>query len=123
MNVSSISPLQKQQFVDNIQKWVVLEKQLKLLHEKTKEIRESKNALTQDICEYIKTRNLSTIEISDGELKVFEKREYSPLTFKYIEECLGKIVSDADQVEYIMNYLKKNREIKTSADLKRTYQK
>lgn len=123
MNVSSITPLQKQQFVDNIQKWVVLEKQLKLVHEKTKEIRESKNALTQDICEYIKTRNLSTIEISDGELKVFEKREYSPLTFKYIEECLGKIVSDADQVEYIMNYLKKNREIKTSADLKRTYQK
>lgn len=123
MNVSPITPLQKQQFVDNIQKWVVLEKQLKLVHEKTKEIRESKNALTQDICEYIKTRNLSTIEISDGELKVFEKREYSPLTFKYIEECLGKIVSDADQVEYIMNYLKKNREIKTSADLKRTYQK
>jgi hypothetical protein len=123
MNVSSITPLQKQQFVDNIQKWVVLEKQLKLVHEKTKEIRESKNALTKDICEYIKTRNLSTIEISDGELKVFEKREYSPLTFKYIEECLGKIVSDADQVEYIMNYLKKNREIKTSADLKRTYQK
>ena len=123
MNVSSITPLQKQQFIDNIQKWVVLEKQLKLVHEKTKEIRESKNALTQDICEYIKTRNLSTIEISDGELKVFEKREYSPLTFKYIEECLGKIVSDADQVEYIMNYLKKNREIKSSADLKRTYQK
>lgn len=123
MNVSPITPLQKQQFVDNIQKWVVLEKQLKLVHEKTKEIRESKNALTQDICEYIKTRNLSAIEISDGELKVFEKREYSPLTFKYIEECLGKIVSDAHQVEYIVNYLKQNREIKSSADLKRTYQK
>jgi hypothetical protein len=90
----------KTQFVENIQKWVILDKQLKLIHEKTKEIREHKHRLTDDICGYIQNKSLSTtkIEISDGELKMYEKKEYSPLTFTYIEESLAKILTDIAEV-------------------------
>ena len=115
----------KKQFVENIQKWVILDKQLKLVNEKTKEIRENKHRLTNDICDYIQNKNLSTtkIEISDGELKMYEKKEYSPLTFTYIEESLAKILTDKSQVDYIIEFLKKNREIKNSVDIRRTYHK
>ena len=115
----------KTQFVENIQKWVILDKQLKLIHEKTKEIRENKHRLTNDICGYIQNKNLSStkIEISDGELKMYEKKEYSPLTFTYIEESLAKILTDKSQVHYIIEFLKKNREIKNSVDIRRTYHK
>jgi hypothetical protein len=115
----------KTQFVENIQKWVVLDKQLKLIHEKTKEIRENKHRLTNDICGYIQNKNLSStkIEISDGELKMYEKKEYSPLTFTYIEESLAKILTDKSQIDYIIEFLKKNREIKNSVDIRRTYYK
>jgi hypothetical protein len=115
----------KKQFVENIQKWVILDKQLKLVNEKTKEIRENKHRLTNDICNYIQNKNLSTtkIEISDGELKMYEKKEYSPLTFTYIEESLAKILTDKSQVDYVIEFLKKNREVKSSVDIRRTLYK
>jgi flagellar basal body P-ring protein FlgI len=115
----------KKQFVENIQKWVVLDKQLKLIHEKTKEIRENKNKITHDICNYIQNKNLTNtkIEISDGELKMYEKKEYSPLTFSYIEDSLSKIITDKSQINYIIQFLKQNREIKSSVDIRRTLHK
>jgi hypothetical protein len=115
----------KKQFVENIQKWVILDKQLKLVNEKTKEIRENKHRLTNDICDYIQNKNLSStkIEISDGELKMYEKKEYSPLTFTYIEESLAKILTDKSQVDYVIEFLKKNREVKSSVDIRRTLYK
>jgi hypothetical protein len=41
-------------------------------------------------------------------LKFYEKREYQPITFGYLEESLGKIIPDKTQVNYIMNYLRKH---------------
>jgi len=115
----------KQEFVENVQKWVILDKQLKIIHEKTKDIRETKQQLTEEICTYIKNKNMTNtkIEISDGELKMYEKKEYPPLTFTYVEESLAKILSDRSQVDYIIQYLKSNREIKSSVDIRRTYKK
>jgi hypothetical protein len=115
----------KKQFVENVQKWVILDKQLELIREKTKEIRETKNKLTNHICDYIQTKNLSNtkIEISDGEIKMYEKKEYSPLTFTYVEESLAKLLTDKSQVDYIIQFLKKNRETKSSVDIRRTCHK
>ena len=115
----------KQDFIENVQKWVILDKQLKIIHEKTKDMRETKQHLTEEICTYIKNKNMTNtkIEISDGELKMYDKKEYSPLTFTYLEESLGKIITDKSQVEYIIQYLKSNREIKSSVDIRRTYKK
>lgn len=115
----------KQDFIENVQKWVILDKQLKIINEKTKDIRENKQHLTEEICTYIKNKNMTNtkIEISDGELKMYEKKDYSPLTFTYVEESLAKILSDKSQVEYIIQYLKSNREIKSSVDIRRTYKK
>jgi flagellar basal body P-ring protein FlgI len=98
---------------------------LKLIHEKTKEIRENKNKITHDICNYIQNKNLTNtkIEISDGELKMYEKKEYSPLTFSYIEDSLSKIITDKSQINYIIQFLKQNREIKSSVDIRRTLHK
>ena len=59
------------------------------------------------------------IEISDGHLRYVEKKEYSPLTFSYIETCLSQVIKNSDQVEYIMKYIKENREVKTSMDIRR----
>lgn len=124
-NENNVAIEPKKLFVENIQKWVILDKQLKLIHEKTKEIRENKNKLTNDICDYIQNKNMTNtkIEISDGELKMYEKKDYSPLTFTYIEESLAKILTDKSQVDYIIDFLKKNREIKSSIDIRRTYHK
>jgi hypothetical protein len=114
----------KQQLIDDVQKWVLLEGKLKEVNEKVKGMRDLKNQLTRNITEYMKSNNLkSNIEISDGELRFYEKKEYSALTYTYIEKCLKDIIADEKQVEYIIKYLKENREQTMSTDIKRFYNK
>ena len=113
------------ELIENIRKWVLLDTQIRTINEKTKVIREVKQKVTTQICNYIINKNIQDkkIEISDGELKVFTKNEYSPLTFSYIEECLSKIISNKEQVQYIIKFLKENREIKHSSDISRIFSK
>lgn len=116
---------EKKTFVENVQKWLLYEQQLKLVSDKAKQIRESKNTTAESICQYMQTHGLSQnkIKITDGELKICEKKEYSPLTFGYVEECLAKIIPEKESVEFIMEYLKQNREIKTTHEIRKTTNK
>lgn len=117
-----IVPQHKEQFIQNIKKWVLLDSQLKIVNEKTKKMREMKHDLTRQISDYSNNHKINNkIAISDGELRITEKREYSPLTFTYIQECLQKIISEQEQVDFIMNYLKENREISIAPDIRRTF--
>jgi hypothetical protein len=113
----------KQQFIENVKTWVLMDSQIKIINEKIKKIRESKHQLTESICEYMKESNLleNKIGITDGELRVYEKKEYSPLSYTYIEKCLAEIIHDKKQLDYIIQYLKQKREITVSLDIKRTY--
>ena len=108
-------------FIENLKKWVVLDKQLKFVNEKTRQIRETKTALTKELCDYVHHRNINNkvIDITNGELRFVEKRDYSPLTFSYIKECLDEMIADKTQVDMIIQYLKDNREIRTSYEIRR----
>ena len=113
------------QLIDSVKKWVLIDSQLKIVNEKTKIMRENKSKLTEAICAYMKTNNITQnkIGISDGELCIHEKKGYSPLTYKYVEKCLAELISDASQVEYIIQYMKSKREIEIEYDIRRTYKK
>jgi len=115
----------KQELIEKIQKWVTLDSQLKIVSEKTKQMREMKSHLNSQICDYMNAHNMAQnkINISDGELRIHEKKEYSSITFGYVERCLAELIKDKAQVNYIMQYLKDNREISTCSDIKRTYKK
>lgn len=114
---------EKEKFIENIQRWVKIDSQIKLINEKVKKAREIKNQLLENIIKYADSNdaNNTKIEISDGELRFYDKREYQPITFSYIEESLGKIINDKKQVEYIMDHLRENREITISKDIRRSY--
>ena len=110
----------KAQLINDVQRWVLADTQLKQLTEKTKQMREVKSAANANIMLYMKQTNYNgNIKISDGELLIYEKKEYSPLTYSYIEKCLAKIIPDETHVEYIIQYLKENREVTTNQDIKR----
>jgi hypothetical protein len=113
----------KLQFIENVQKWVLLDNQLKIVNEKTKKMREMKHTLSEDICKYMNENNLKNkkIGITNGELRMMEKKDYSPLSYGYIEQKLGEIISDKSHVEYIIQYLKDNREITVSQEIRSTY--
>lgn len=113
--------MSKEDLINNIKNWVLLDNKQKNINEEIKTIREKKNNITNDIYNYMNEKSITDkkIQISDGYLKIFEKKEYSPITFTYIENCLKKIINDPDQINYIIQFLKDNRQIKSSYDIKR----
>lgn len=117
----SVPVQSKNEFINNIQIWVQLDSNLKKINEKSKELREYKNTVTANICEFIETNHLeeTKIEITGGEIKYVDKKDYPPLTFDYIETTLGKIIKDKSNVDYIIKALKDNRKITTHKELKR----
>lgn len=119
MNTTTIDS--RTQFIENIQKWVKLDSQLKYVNEKIKTIRDMKSQLSENICEYVEKNNITTkINITDGQLLINEKKIYSPLSFGYIEECLEKIIDDSEQIDFIINYLRDNREVDYIKEIRRT---
>jgi hypothetical protein len=125
-NHSTIVPIE--QYKNDIALWVLLENQLKTINEKTKKMRDKKHEASERICKYIAdTNSKNKIKIKDGEqiseLRIYEKKEYSSLTFGYIESCLKKIIHDEEQVDYVIQFLKENREITSSLDIRKITEK
>jgi hypothetical protein len=108
---------------ENVKKWVLCDKQLKLAKEKIDKIRDLKQELGISILSYMVNHPISNNEIviTDGKIKMYEKKEYSPLTFSYIEQCLAKIIPEKSHVDFIIQYIKDNREVKTTPDLRSIY--
>ena len=121
-SLSTSFSIEQSTFIQNIKKWVMLDSQIKLIGDKTKQLRQLKTQLTESIVSYIQNnKRPDKIEITDGELRFYDKKEYPPLTFTYVEKCLDEIIPNKEHVQYIMKYIKTHREIKTTLDVKRIY--
>jgi len=112
-------------FESNIKEWVKIDDQLKLLHQKQKELREKRGNLNYEINRYIEGNNLnnSIIQINDGSLKYNSHKSTQPLTFRFVRECLNKCISNKESVEQLMNYIREHRESEINYELKRYYKK
>ena len=108
-------------FEGKIQQWVALDNQLKQLNEKTKELREKRNLLEENITSYASINNLSntTVQISDGKLKFADTKVPEPLTFKYLEKTLSEVIKNESQIKLIMEHIKQKRTVKIVPEIKR----
>jgi len=115
----------KDEFINNIKQWVNLDSQLKIVNEKTKLMRERKTLLNSQICEYANENNIYNkhIEITDGMLKFYKRKEYKPLTYGFVEESLHEIIPNKEHVEFILKHLKEKRETVIHDDIRRNYTK
>jgi hypothetical protein len=108
-------------FENQIKQWVLVDNQLKILNDKMKTLRETRNALSGNITSYAEKNNLSnsTVNISDGKLKFVNTKVQAPLTFKYLEKTLGEVIHNDIQAKYIVEQLKDKRETKIVPEIKR----
>jgi len=108
-------------FEGQIKQWVQLDNELKILNERTKDLREKRNTLEKNITTYAASNNLSnsTVQISDGRLKFANTKVPEPLTFKYLEKTLSEVIKNENQVKLIMEHIKQKREIKVVPEIKR----
>jgi hypothetical protein len=106
-----------------IKRWVELDNKIKITAEEVRDIRTEKTVINDEILEIVEEKQLSkaTVNISDGKLKFVTSKHTAPLTLTYIEKCLSDLITNGKQVEQIMAYIKKNRETKTTTEIKRVY--
>lgn len=111
----------KEQFIENVKRWTAIDTKLKIVNENTRKLRDMKHDLTSEICDYMSKNDLAnnTICISDGDLKVYDKKEYAPLTFTYVQNCLNEMVTNKEDVAKMIDYMKEHRQVKTSKDIRR----
>jgi hypothetical protein len=110
-------------FEQQIQQWVAIDNQMKILNDKMKELREKKNNISEQINTHIETTQLldTSIKITDGQLKFIKVKETQQLTFKYLETCLSEIIKNEEQVKKIVEYIKNKRGVKYVPEIKRLY--
>ena len=106
-----------------IKRWVELDNKIKETSEEVRDIRTEKSVINDEIIGIVESKKLekATVNISDGKLKFVAAKHTSPLTLTYIEKCLTELITNGKQVEQIMAYIKKNRETKTTMEIKRVY--
>ena len=108
-------------FENQIKQWIQLDNELRILNEQTKNLREKKNTLENNITTYASSNNLSNsvVQISGGKLKFTNTKVPEPLTFKYLEKRLGEIIKNDNQVKLIVEHIREKREIKVVPEIKR----
>jgi len=104
-----------------VQKWVLVDNQISILQEKLKTMREWKKKLNDTITEMMVDQHIEhkIFSIPNGELSLQEKKEYSSLSFGFIEECLDEMIPDKEKVDTMLDYLKDHREIKIVKEIRR----
>lgn len=110
-------------FEDSIKQWVGLDNKIRDLSSEVKELRIKKSSISDNINSYVNDNGLNkaVINISDGKLKFHNVKTQQPLTLKFIKDCLSNCITNEDDVEKIMNYMKSQRETKITEEIKRTY--
>ena len=108
-------------FEKQIQEWILLDNEIKSINNRLKIVRERKHILEESLFKQREnsSSNQNTIKILDGYLNFTTTKITAPLTFKYIENTLGKIIKNNEQVSKILYYLKTMRETKMVPEIKR----
>tara|TARA_B100001093_G_C26617956_1_gene923239 strand:- start:396 stop:737 length:342 start_codon:yes stop_codon:yes gene_type:complete len=110
-------------FENNIKEWVIIDNEIKKLNELLNLKLEKKRNILKNILEYKDRKNLdnTTIKISDGTLKLNKIKQYKPITYKFLKDCLVDLIEDVKELENIFNHIKNKREYKIVEDIKRIY--
>ena len=110
-------------FESDIKDWVRIDDEIKNLNDIIKTLREERNNKTTKIINYVDTNNLknASVNITDGKLKFVTAKQVSQLTLKHVEECLTKCITNKEQVDIIIKYIKESKPTKVVSEIKRSY--
>jgi len=123
MTAASHTQTQTPTLEAKIKRWVELDNQIKTSADEVRDIRTEKAVIGDEILDIVEEKKLdkATVNISDGKLRFVAAKHTAPLTLTYVEKCLSELITNGKQVEQIMSYIKKNRETKTTTEIKRVY--
>jgi len=102
-----------------IEKFMSVENEIQKLQEKMKTWKTWKQKLQEAILQYMDDSDSLTLPVSSTQqLKRIQRTEHTALSFHYLEECLIEILTEEEQVDYVLEYIRENREVKKVYELK-----
>lgn len=107
-------------FSQNVQKMVHLEKEMQQLQERMKQLKQEKQNTQDYLTRTMVERQWQQrkIQVGSYDMSMADRKQYSSLTFGYLEEMLPKLIPDKTQVDYVVKYLKDNRTVKTVPEIR-----
>jgi hypothetical protein len=111
-----------QTFSQKMQEWNRLRTQISFLQEELKPLKERQQELSTEMRQIMreKDRLNLVIDLPDGFVRVQSRKEYSGMTFQYINQCMETLIPDEEQRQYVLQYLKDNRTVREVEELKYT---
>ena len=114
-------------FDETMSEWVHIDNRIKQLSEQLNKLKEEKNEISDKLNDYVESNSVDrksiNVNLKDSQIKFITTKVPQTLTFKYLEKCLSEIITDAEQVEQIIDYVKSNRTINEINEIKRIYKK
>lgn len=112
-------------FSQIVGKWIEFDNEIQELQEKIKELRDKKQSTSKYIIDILREKNKEHVvmDIPNGTLRVQDRKEYSGMTFQYVEKCLHSLIPDKEQRDFVIQFLRDNRETKIVSELKRQMKK
>jgi hypothetical protein len=100
-------------FEQTIQEWVKTDQELRELNERIKQLRQTKFELDKKITQYSEERDTKSFRYGSIKMKIVESKISESLTFKYLDKCLRDMIKNEDQVNQMIDYIKRKRDVKT----------
>ena len=110
-----------EEFYKDLKEFYSLEKKQNVINEQLNNIKTEKNKVKLKIINYMVEKDISNknIKIGDENLKLLQVKQIQPLTFKFLKDCLEECISNEDQVDQLINFIKSKRSIKEYLDIKK----
>ena len=110
-------------FDDLIKNWVNVDNEIKERTAELKNLRALRSEYQDAVLDHVTTNNMAhkTVHISDGTLSFKNSKVTTPLTFKFITQCLNDCIADENQVKQLIKYIKQRRETRYVPEVKRSY--
>lgn len=117
----SLEVIDSSKFEKYVQYYLILDQEIEKQQEQLKKIKLKRAELHSKIIDIMKNNSWEKSVLDAGiyKLHLVEKKQYTSLSFSYIEKCLDMLLSNKNSISVIMNKIKSEREVKTSFELKK----
>lgn len=111
----------KEELVNNIKDWILLDDEIKNLQKKLKECKSEKKQLTDNLLQIMKNNEIDCFDINDGKLLIHKIKSKCALNKKILLESLEKYFERMPNIDTteVSNFILDNREIKITENIKR----
>lgn len=116
--------MDKERVVEIIKDWIQLDNELKQLQKISREKREEKKLISNELIDIMKNNEIDCFDVNDGKLLYSKNTVKSSLNKQHILHSLHTIFqNDENKVEEIANHIFNTREEKVRESIKRKINK